>query len=132
MTIAVFMTDLSAAFDTVDTEILENKLEHLRIRGKELAIISTYLEDRWAFVEVQGYHSTVKLQPKCSVIQGSELSSTFYTIYTLDLTERNQNMNDNDKFKSIVGRELTNNDNKEQESTGYLDNVTHILAARNK
>ena len=36
-------TDLSAAFDTVDTDILLNKLEHLGVRGPEMQLLYTYL-----------------------------------------------------------------------------------------
>ena len=102
--VAILSTDLSAGFDTVDTRILMNKLEHLGIHDKEHNIIYTYLTDRMAYTEIQGFHSTIKKQPNCSVIQGGKLSSTLYTTYTLDVTELSQIMNDPEKCSKIVNK----------------------------
>ena len=55
MATGIITTDLSAAYDTLDTMLLIMKLEYLGIRGKELELIHTYLEDRYTYVEVQGY-----------------------------------------------------------------------------
>ena len=79
LTTAVLTTDLSAAYDTVDSMILSNKLEHLGIRGREQELFRTYLTDKWAYVEIQGFQSKLLKQPDCSVIQGSKLLSTLYT-----------------------------------------------------
>ena len=42
----VIQTNLSAAFDTVDHNILLHKLEYYGIRGKENQILRSFLEDR--------------------------------------------------------------------------------------
>ena len=68
--VAILSTDLSTAFDTVDTILLMTKLEHIGIRDKEHNILQTYLTDRNADTEVQGFFSSLKQQPDCLVIQG--------------------------------------------------------------
>ena len=109
-----------------------NKLEHLGIREKEHNLLLTYLTDREAYTEVQGFHSKIKTQPNCSVIQGGKLSSTLYTLYTLDVTEIKEILNDNDTYKEIVGKDMVIEDDKDTESTGYIDDVNHVISANNK
>ena len=54
-TSCILQTDLSAAFDTINHRILENKLYHYGIRDKELELIRSYLRDRNQFIEVDTY-----------------------------------------------------------------------------
>ena len=46
---AVFL-DLSKAFDSVDRNILRERLEHYGIRGNMHILISSYIDDRKQFV----------------------------------------------------------------------------------
>ena len=94
----VITTDLSAAYDTVDSNLLLNKLEHVGVRFKELELVRIYLTSRKAYIEIQGFFSELMDQPNCSMIQGSKLSTTFYTVYTLDITEVNELINDPEEF----------------------------------
>ena len=48
----VIQTDLSAAFDTVDHNILISKLDHYGIRGKFLNIIKSFLSNRSQYVSI--------------------------------------------------------------------------------
>ena len=127
--IAITATDLSAAFDTCDSYLLLNMLEHIGFRGLELEIMCTYLTDRSAYVEIQGFCSSLTKMPDCSVVQGGKMSSTLYTIYTLDATLVPEIMTDNTHYKEITETELEPLENVEHEAVGFIDDVTHVTGA---
>ena len=72
----VLATDLSAAFDTVDHLILLRKLEHHGVRGMELKLIESYLNNRVQFVELETFRSSLVHSSPSSTIQGSKLAGT--------------------------------------------------------
>ena len=78
-------TDLSAAFDTIDHMTLMRKMDHHGIRGKELRLFGSYLEDRSQIVEIESFRSKIQRSPDMSCIQGSKLANTIYTIYNLEV-----------------------------------------------
>ena len=78
-------TDMSSAFDTVDHEILIEKHDHYGLRGKESRIIKSFLSDRKQYVNIDGKESELLDSLKCSVIQGSKLSSLLYILYTNEI-----------------------------------------------
>ena len=80
VTIGVFL-DFSKAFDTLDHEILLNKLEHYGIRGVALDWVKSYLSERLQFVQFNQTFSS-KCQIHCGVPQGSIL---FFILYVNDL-----------------------------------------------
>ena len=125
-------TDLSAAYDTCDSFLLLNMLEHIDFCNLELEVMTTYLTKRKAFVEVQGFFSKILEMPDCSVVQGSKLSTTLYTIYTLDTTKIKEVMKDNERYKEIVKKELTPTNNPDHTSIGYIDDVTHVMGLEDK
>merc|ERR1711867_308152 len=83
---AVIQTDLSAAFNTVDHEILLSKLEHYGIDGKTNNLLKSFLSNRYQYVSIDGIQSEVVQSLPCSVIQGSKLSALLYTIYINEVT----------------------------------------------
>ncbi len=87
--VLLLLLDLSAAFDTLDTEILLQRLENrYRITGTVLQWIRSYLTDRRQSVYIKGHSSTGMSEPrhlKWGVPQGSVLGPVLFTAYTAPL-----------------------------------------------
>jgi hypothetical protein len=73
--------DLSAAFDTVNYDILFECLEnHAKIKGNALKWFKSYLRDRQQHIFINGVYSR-KVQLKCSVPQGSCAGPQLFITY---------------------------------------------------
>ena len=92
------LLDLSAAFDTIDHDILLQRLEmNFGISGVALKWFRSYLTSRWQTVVVDGVYSKSK-ELKFGVPQGSVLGPVLFTIYTQPLAEEIERFNINYHF----------------------------------
>ena len=72
--------DLEKAFDTVNHEILCNKLTYYGFRGKFNELIKLFLSNRKQFVSINGYDSE-NLDINCGSLK-VQLWDHFYLLYT--------------------------------------------------
>jgi hypothetical protein len=84
-TVVLVMLDLSAAFDTIDHNILIERLEKtLGIQGKALNWIKSYLSNRTQRVQIKGIQSEAK-PLEFGVPQGSVMGPRMFLGYTQPL-----------------------------------------------
>jgi len=84
---ALTLLDLSAAFDTIDHQILMNRLEKwYGISGTALRWLSSYLSDRYQQVKL-GDKVSSKVSLPFGVPQGSVLGPLLFTMYTSPLSD---------------------------------------------
>ena len=78
--------DLSKAFDKVNHQILLHKLEQMKITGKVLVWIKTFLTNRTQQVIVNG-HKSIPAKVVSGVPQGTVLGPALFILYMNNVTE---------------------------------------------
>ena len=78
------LLDLSAAFDTIDHVLMLDRLSHIGVRGTAHKWFSSYLENRYQSVNIQGI-SSKKQRLRFGVPQGSVLGPFLFTQYTVPI-----------------------------------------------
>ena len=76
--------DLQKAFDTVNHEILLEKLKHYGISSKENNWLRSFLTNTKQYVSINGFFSQTKIV-RCGVPRGSTLGPLLFLIYINDL-----------------------------------------------
>jgi hypothetical protein len=94
---AIVLLDLSCAFDTVDHDILVQRLFNIGVRGDALSWFRSYLASRKQCVLIDGAKSASK-HLICGVPQGSVLGPVLFSIYIRPLADIIQQHSINYKF----------------------------------
>ncbi len=127
---ATLQTDLSAAFDTVDTKILLDKLQHYGIRDNTLTLLTSYMTNRTQHVQIDTFDSTTLPSLQCSVVQGSKLSGTLYTLYTNEIPLLHKLMNTK-HYDYVTLKPHTIHDNITHTTINFVDDSTNLVSSNN-
>jgi len=81
------LIDFSKAFDTIDHGILLEKLYQLNFSHDSIEILSSYLRDRYQYVQIDDQRSSCSPM-NFGVPQGSILGPVLFNLYVIELTDR--------------------------------------------
>ena len=77
----MLVLDLSAAFDTVDHQLLQSDFSECGVEGSALSLLESYLENREQCVAI-GESQSEPTALQYGVLQGSVLGPILFTVYT--------------------------------------------------
>ena len=122
--IAVTFLDLAKAFDTVDDQILLDKLYNLGIRGNAHKLLKSYLTNREQRVKINSKKSTFKTI-NIGVPQGTILGPLLFIIYINDIL---QTLPDNSIISYADDTAVIVNGKNWTEVETKMNNYLHKLA----
>ena len=86
---------MSKAFDTLNSDILLNKLKYYGVRGTSLALIKSYLTNRYQYVQFENSDSEL-MEIVTGIPEGSILGPCFFSVFINDL------VNSSNKFQFLM------------------------------
>merc|ERR1711867_387149 len=130
-TVAIYSTDLSAAFDTISHSIIRSKLEHYGFRGQSGNLLKSYLHGREQYVEIETKSSEVKESIEVSVIQGSKLSGLLYNLYSNEVPLVHHIMKNPEQVD--ITNEVKHDDKDiKHEVTNFVDDSNSVISAKDE
>merc|ERR1712240_332 len=127
----IIQTDLSAAFDTIDAAALTDKLHYYGVTGQELRLLHSFLTYRRQYVQIDTFTSKIENSLPCSVVQGSKLSATLYTLYTSEIALLYTLMG-TDYYEQITGQKTNDDLDIDHIIINYVDDSTNIISSDSK
>ena len=87
MTVTLIAFDLKGAFNNVYAYTLEARLQERRIPGLARKWIRSFIQERIASVQFDGFETEVEPLPFAGLAQGSPLSPILFAFYNADLVD---------------------------------------------
>ena len=128
-TSVILATDLSACYDSIDTKILLDKLEHYGVRGDWNKLFASYLTDRKQFVRLDQANSILRNSPNCSIVQGSRLSGALYNTYCNEVPRLPRLIN-TEIYHKLVSKDKLNIKHISHHVVNFIDDSSNIIGFR--
>ena len=106
-------------------------MQYYGIVGKELEFFKSYLSNRSQYVELDTKKSDIYQLPPCSVVQGSKLSTTLYTIYTNEVPALKELMTDAETLRELTGLSKNINTEIEHNTYNFVDDSNNSIVFDN-
>ena len=87
-----FYIDLFKAFDSLQHDILLEKLAHYGLTNKAMALLKNYLSNQKQYVQLSAVRSSVR-SISVGVLQGSNLGPLLFNILIYDIVKSNTKFN---------------------------------------
>ena len=78
--VAVASLDMSAAFDVINVDLLIRRMEIIGLPKDLLDLLTSWLNDRWAYVEVEGNCSSY-FRVRHGIVQGSCMGPVLFNLF---------------------------------------------------